>query len=61
MKGVTTRRVVTRHDAQGLARFGSDSEIEYRDVVGGDARFARRARHRLGAAGVARARGDPAR
>jgi quercetin dioxygenase-like cupin family protein len=40
MKGKTNRRVVTRHDAKGLARFGSDSEIEYKDIGGGDARFA---------------------
>ena len=40
MLSTPTRRIVTQHDGNGLARFGSDSEMPYADVVGGDARFA---------------------
>lgn len=35
----TTRRLVTRHDENGKARFGHDSEIEAVELAGGDALF----------------------
>src|ERR1700693_2212056 len=36
----TTRRLVTRHDDNGKARFGQDSEITPVDLANGQARFA---------------------
>lgn len=36
----TIRRVVTGHDASARSEIISDSEITFRDAVGGDARFA---------------------
>lgn len=36
----TIRRIVTGHDGQAHSKVSSDSEIPFRDAVGGEARFA---------------------